>query len=64
MTYTDGAIRRTIRRLWQWSVDEPDAFWRAVAEFFDVKFHRQPDGGVALASREDARREGGSPARR
>ena len=38
--------------LWQWSADQPDAFWRAVAEFFEVKFHRPPDGGVALASRE------------
>ena len=38
--------------LWQWSVDEPDAFWWAVARFFNVKFHRPPDNGVALASRE------------
>lgn len=38
--------------LWQWSVDEPDAFWRAVAGFFDVKFHRPSEGGAALASRE------------
>ena len=38
--------------LWQWSVDEPDAFWRVVAEYFDVKFHQPSEGGVALASRE------------
>ena len=38
--------------LWQWSVDEPDAFWRAVAGYFDVQFHQPPEGGVALASRE------------
>ncbi len=38
--------------LWQWSVDEPDAFWQMIAEFFAVKFHRPSEGGVALASRE------------
>ncbi len=25
--------------LWQWSVDELEAFWAAVAEFLDVRFH-------------------------
>ena len=38
--------------LWQWSVDDPDAFWQAVAQFFEVKFHQPSDGGTALASRE------------
>ena len=38
--------------LWQWSVDDPDAFWRRVAEHFDVHFHRPAEGGVALASHE------------
>ncbi len=36
--------------LWQWSVDEPDAFWRLVTEYFEVRFHQPPEGGVALAS--------------
>ncbi len=38
--------------LWQWSVDDPDAFWQAVTQFFEVKFHRPSEGGSALVSRE------------
>jgi acetoacetyl-CoA synthetase len=28
--------------LWQWSVDDPDAFWREVTAHFDVRFHDVP----------------------
>jgi acetoacetyl-CoA synthetase len=35
--------------LWRWSVDEPEAFWGAIAEFFDVAFHSRPT--VVLAER-------------
>jgi acetoacetyl-CoA synthetase len=28
--------------LWQWSVDELDAFWSSIVEFFDVRSHEQP----------------------
>ncbi|PSL03118.1 acetoacetyl-CoA synthetase [Haloactinopolyspora alba] len=29
--------------LWRWSVDEPAAFWGAVADFFEVAFHDPPE---------------------
>ena len=35
--------------LWRWSVDEPEAFWGAIAQFFDVAFHSRPT--VVLAER-------------
>lgn len=25
--------------LWQWSVDQPDQFWKTIAEYFNVRFH-------------------------
>ncbi|HSI92145.1 MAG TPA: acetyl-coenzyme A synthetase N-terminal domain-containing protein, partial [Jiangellaceae bacterium] len=28
---------------WRWSVTELEEFWGAVAEFFDVEFHNQPE---------------------
>ncbi|MFC7342395.1 acetoacetate--CoA ligase [Saccharopolyspora griseoalba] len=31
------------RSLWQWSVDDLPAFWQAIADFFDVRFHDQPE---------------------
>src|SRR5215207_3141149 len=33
--------------LWRWSVDEPEAFWGAIAEFFDVALHSRPTGVLA-----------------
>ena len=33
--------------LWQWSVDELEKFWAAVAEFLDVRFHAQPETVLA-----------------
>ena len=30
------------RALWRWSVSDLAGFWGAVAEFFDVRFHDQP----------------------
>jgi acetoacetyl-CoA synthetase len=29
--------------LWRWSVDELDAFWRSIVEFFDVRFETPTD---------------------
>jgi acetoacetyl-CoA synthetase len=29
--------------LWEWSVSQPGAFWKAIAEFFDVSFHQPPE---------------------
>jgi acetoacetyl-CoA synthetase len=37
-------------QLWRWSVDELDAFWRSIVEFFDVRFHEPPR--AVLGSRE------------
>jgi acetoacetyl-CoA synthetase len=28
--------------LWRWSVDDLDAFWSSIVEFFGVRFHEQP----------------------
>src|SRR5690606_31861068 len=36
--------------LWRWSVDDPGAFWDAVARYFDVTFHDQPTAALAEAS--------------
>ncbi len=36
--------------LWRWSVDDPGAFWAAVARYFDVTFHDQPTAALAEAS--------------
>jgi acetoacetyl-CoA synthetase len=35
--------------LWRWSVDDLDAFWRSIAEFFDVRF--SAGGEVVLGDR-------------
>ncbi len=35
---------------WRWSVAEPDAFWRAVSDFFDVRWEVAPDRFLADAS--------------
>ncbi|WP_426234313.1 acetoacetate--CoA ligase [Pseudomonas sp. TWP3-2] len=29
--------------LHQWSIDEREAFWQAIVDFFDIRFHTQPD---------------------
>ena len=31
------------RALWRWSVSDLDGFWGALAEFFEVRFHDQPE---------------------
>lgn len=39
--------------LWRWSVDNMEDFWLAVADFFDVPWHRRPDAatdGAAMPS--------------
>jgi len=38
------------RALWQWSVDEPGAFWQAVWDAFDVVSHTDPGPALADAS--------------
>ena len=29
--------------LHQWSIDQREAFWQAIVDFFDIQFHAQPD---------------------
>ncbi|MBC8998691.1 acetoacetate--CoA ligase [Pseudomonas sp. N40(2020)] len=29
--------------LHQWSIEEREAFWQAIVDFFDIRFHTQPD---------------------
>ncbi len=54
--YLDHVQRDTGRRfdtyedLWRWSVDDLDAFWRSVLDFFAVAYDGDP--GVVLTSRE------------
>ena len=36
--------------LWRWSVDDPGAFWAAVAHRFGVAFHDEPATALAAAS--------------
>lgn len=33
--------------LWQWSVDNVSEFWRLIAEYFDIRFHVEPDDFLA-----------------
>ena len=35
--------------LWQWSVDEPGAFWRSVWDFFELISHAPPTAALAVA---------------
>jgi acetoacetyl-CoA synthetase len=35
--------------LWQWSVDDPGAFWQSIADFFEVDWHAQPSMALADA---------------
>jgi acetoacetyl-CoA synthetase len=35
--------------LWQWSVDDPGAFWQSIADFFQVAWHEQPSMALADA---------------
>ncbi len=46
---TRGLVFDGYRDLWQWSVDELDAFWLAVTEWSGVRWHDAPS--VALAER-------------
>ncbi|HEY8237949.1 MAG TPA: acetoacetate--CoA ligase, partial [Candidatus Limnocylindrales bacterium] len=41
--------------LWQWSVDEPGAFWRSVWDFFEVIAHAEPTADLADARMPGAR---------
>ena len=40
---------------WRWSVDEPEAFWRAVVEYFDLPIRDVPTSLLADASMPGAR---------
>jgi acetoacetyl-CoA synthetase len=42
-----GAPTDDYRSLWQWSVDHPARFWRAVWEYFDIHAARGPGEGEA-----------------
>ena len=36
--------------LWQWSVDDLEAFWGSIVEYFDVRFSTEPSGVLGDAS--------------
>lgn len=42
--------------LHQWSIDQREAFWQAIVDFFDISFHTQPDavlrGGLKMPGAE------------
>jgi acetoacetyl-CoA synthetase len=38
-----GLRFESYHELWQWSVDDLDAFWSSICEFFDVQFETPPD---------------------
>ena len=42
-------------QLWRWSVEDLDGFWGAVAEFFEVRFHRPPERVTGSQSMPGAR---------
>jgi acetoacetyl-CoA synthetase len=44
---TRGLEFDSYEELWRWSVDDLDAFWSSIVEFFDVRFSE--GGGVVLA---------------
>ena len=37
------------RDLWQWSVDQPAAFWQHIREFCGLQLHREPDAVIEPA---------------
>src|SRR5690348_8450754 len=37
-----GVTTDDYESLWRWSVDDLEAFWGSLAEFFDVRFHTEP----------------------
>lgn len=43
------------RALWRWSVEDPDRFWRLVAEQLGVRWHARPDVYLADARMPGAR---------
>ncbi len=45
-----GLLFETYEELWQWSVDDLEAFWRSIWDFFEVQADGDPS--PALASRE------------
>ena len=36
--------------LWQWSVDDLEAFWESIVSFFDVRFSAPPERVLGDAS--------------
>jgi acetoacetyl-CoA synthetase len=43
------------RSLWQWSVDELDAFWQSLAEFFDTRWGTAPACALTSTAMPDVR---------
>jgi acetoacetyl-CoA synthetase len=41
-----GLLFQSYEELWRWSVSDVGTFWRALADFFEVRFHTEP--GPAL----------------
>ena len=39
-----GVAATTYDELWEWSTGDIEGFWSSIAEYFDVRFHRAPQG--------------------
>ena len=50
-----GKTFRTYQEMWEWSVNDLDGFWSAIAEFFDLEFHTAPSAVLTSRTMPDAR---------
>ncbi|MGK2851308.1 MAG: acetoacetate--CoA ligase [Candidatus Limnocylindrales bacterium] len=58
LTHVEGSAGRAFpdyETAWRWSVEEPEAFWAAIAEFFQVPFRTPPTRILADARMPGAR---------
>ncbi|MDX6677560.1 MAG: acetoacetyl-CoA synthetase, partial [Solirubrobacteraceae bacterium] len=50
-----GVVARTYEELWRWSVEDIDAFWASIADYFDVRFDEPPRAVLAARKMPGAR---------
>ena len=50
LSETRGLSFEDYHALWRWSVDDLDAFWSSIVEFFDIRFSEAPSAVLADAS--------------
>ncbi len=50
LAQTRGLQFDSYEAMWRWSVDELDAFWTALVEFFDVRFSERPTAVLGARS--------------